>query len=114
MRRDEALLLDMLLAARDCRAFTSGKSFEDLQGDRMLQFALFKLIEILGEAAARISVDLQGAHPEIPWSRITGMRHRLVHAYFDVNLEIVHEVVERDLPELIRQLERLVPPEVQS
>lgn len=111
MRRDEALLLDMLLAARDCRAFSSGKSFEDLQSDRMLQFALFKLIEILGEAAGRVSVEFRSVHPEIPWLRIAGMRHKLVHDYFDVNLDIVREMLERDLPVLIQHLELLVPPE---
>ena len=111
MRRDEALLLDMLLAARDCRTFSSGKSLEDLQGDRVLQLALFKLIEILGEAAGRVSVEFRSAHPLIPWSGIVGMRHRLVHDYFEVNLEIVQEVLERDLPELIQHLELLVPPE---
>ena len=77
----------------------------------MHQLAILKSIEIIGEAASRVSAGTKEAHPEIPWREIIGMRNRLVHAYFDVNLIRVWDTVQEDLPALIAQLEPLVPPE---
>ena len=71
---------------------------------------MVKAVENIGEAASRISADTRQAYPEIPWSQIVGMRNRLVHAYFDINLDILWQVVQDDLPALIAQLEPLVPP----
>ena len=111
MRRDDILLLDMLLAAREAVEFSEGLTFEAFQRDRKAQLAILRSVEIVGEAAARIGVDTRDAHPEIPWARIVGMRNRLVHGYFNVNLARVWEAVERDIPRLIPQLESLIPPE---
>ena len=111
MRYDDAYLLDMLLAARDASRFMAGLTFADFERDRMAQLAILKAVELIGEAASQISDDAREAHPEIPWSNIVGMRNRLLHGYFDVNLERVWETVQQDVPRLIRQLELLVPPE---
>ena len=70
-----------------------------------------RLIQIIGEAARKISPAYKESHPQIPWTQIIGMRNRLVHEYFRVETEIVWEVVERDIPALIPLLEPLVPPE---
>ena len=75
------------------------------------QNAVMKAVEIVGEAASRLTAETKEAHPEIEWNEIIGMRHRLVHGYFAINYGRVWEVVHNDLPKLISQLEAIVPPE---
>jgi len=111
MRDDAGYLLDMLLAARDAQSFISGLSWEQFKGSRLHQNAVLKAVEIIGEAAARVSNETRAAHPEIPWSEVIGMRHRLVHGYFEVDLMKVWDTVHRDLPALSMLIEPLVPPE---
>ena len=112
MRRDDAsFLLDMLMAARDAVDFASGLTYDRFVQSRLHQHAIIKAVEIVGEAAARISNETKEAHADIPWAEIVGMRHRLVHAYFEVNLQRLWDTVHQDLPTLIAQLEPLVPPE---
>jgi len=111
MWRDEALLLDMLLAAREVRQYTNAKSFDEFNHDKLLQHAVTRLIEVIGEAARNISADFKEAHPQIPWPGIVGMRHRLVHEYFRVAPDKLWEVVKKDLPDLVTHLETLVPPD---
>ena len=111
MRHDNALLLDMLLAAREAQEIGRGATFSDFGENRTLQLAILKAVEIVGEAASRISADTKKQNREIPWADIVGMRNRLVHGYFDVNLLRVWETVERDIPRLIVQLEGLVSEE---
>lgn len=111
MRRDEAYLLDMLIAARDAVSFVQGLSAEQFGASRIHQQAVAKALETIGESAARISEPTRTAHPEIPWREIIGMRHRLVHDYFEVDRDKVWDTVQNDLPSLIAALEPLVPPE---
>ncbi len=111
MPRDDILLLDMLLAAREAAEFAEGLTFETFQRDRMAQLAILKAVEVVGEAASRVGADTRNAHPEIPWAAIVGMRNRLVHEYSNVNLARVWEAVMRDIPRLVPQLESLAPPE---
>ena len=112
MRRDDsAFLLDMLLAARDALSFTEGMSYDEFARDRRTQLSVLKSVEIVGEAAAHVSEDTRRPHPAIPWREIVGMRNRLVHAYFDIDLPLVWDTVRHDLPALIARLEPLVPPE---
>ena len=73
--------------------------------------AILKSVEIIGEAASRISEETKAGHPDIPWAEIIGLRNRLVHAYFAIQIDIVWQTVQEDLPPLIAQLEALVPPE---
>jgi uncharacterized protein with HEPN domain len=95
----------MLDAAMEARAFTEGCSREDLDHNRLLALALLKCIEIIGEAASRISPITQAGHPELPWADIIGMRNRLIHAYFDIDLDLVWDTVTIDLPPLIAMLQ---------
>ena len=111
MRRDEAYLLDMLIAARDALSFLHELSQDQFVASRLHQQAVTKALETIGEAAGRVSRSTRTAHPEIPWREITGMRHRLVHDYFEIDLDKVWEIVRNDLPPLIAKLEPLVPPE---
>ena len=108
-RRDDAnLLRDMLDAAKEAVAFAQGKRRADLDDDRKLVLSITRLVEIIGEAAGKVSKEFQASHSEIPWSDIIGMRNRLIHAYFDVDVDRVWDTVHDDLPPLITALERLI------
>ena len=111
MRRDDAWLLDMLLAARRAVRFAAPLTFSEFENGDLHQLAILKAVEIIGEAASRISEETKAEHPDIPWAEIIGLRNRLVHAYFAIQLDIVWQTVQDDLPPLIAQLEPLVPPE---
>ena len=111
MRRDDAWLLDMLLAARRAVKFAAPLTFSEFENGDLHQLAILKAVEIIGEAASRISEETKAGHPDIPWAEIIGLRNRLVHAYFAIQLDIVWQTVQEDLPPLIAQIEPLVPPE---
>lgn len=86
---DAARLRHMIDYAREAVQMCEGRVREDLDRDRMLNLSLVRLIEIVGEAASRVSGALQLAHPEVPWRKIAGTRNRLVHGYDDVNFKIL-------------------------
>lgn len=111
MDRDAAYLLDMLQAAREAQNLSAGLTWDALQQSKLHQYALVKVLEIVGEAARAISEPTKTAHPEIQWIRIIDMRNHLVHRYFRIDLPIVWDVVQNHLAPLIAQLEPLVPPE---
>lgn len=111
MWRDDAYMLDMLLAARKVQSYTRNVNWERFRDDDLIQNAVMYQIQIIGEAARKISRQHKDAHSEIPWQMIIGMRNRLVHEYFDIIPERVWDVVERDIPELIPLIEPLVPPD---
>ena len=85
------------------------KSREDLNQDIGLVLALMKSIENIGEAAGKLSDQFREEHAAIPWDRIIGMRNRLIHAYYDINRDILWQTVVEDLPPLIGQLEAALP-----
>ena len=111
MERDGAYLLDMLLAARDAVEFAGEITYSRFENSRLHQNAIVKAVEIVGEAASHVSSGMRESRPDIPWGEIVGMRNRLVHAYFDVDIGLVWRTVQEDLPALIAQLERIVPPD---
>lgn len=111
MWRDEAYLLDMLLAAQKVQRFIEDVTWDRFQQDDLLQSAVMHQVQIIGEAARRVSPGYKESHPEIPWARIVGMRHRLVHDYFQIDLERVWDVIKRDIPALIPLIQPLIPPE---
>lgn len=105
MRKDDLIRLrHMLDAACEAVDFAQNSRREDLDGDRKLTLALVKDVEIIGEAAYQVAEDARLNLPEIPWDDIVGMRHRLVHAYFDINLDILWKTVQEDLPPLVQIL----------
>ena len=106
--RDEAYLLDMLLAARDARPFVSGLDEAAFRASRLHQNAVIRSLEIIGEAAGKVSPATQAARPEIPWREITGMRHRLIHGYAEVRLDLAWTVAQERLGPLIAALEPLI------
>lgn len=101
-------LRHMLEAIEDASSFISGRARADLDSDKMLRFALVRCVEIVGEAAARLNEETRSSTPGIPWAAIVGMRNRLVHAYFDVDTEIVWKTVTSELPALAGRVRPLL------
>jgi uncharacterized protein with HEPN domain len=115
MRKDDQIRLrHMLEAAREALSFAENRTRKDLDTDRKLELALVKAIEIIGEAAVQATQECRDASPQIPWDSIIGMRNRLIHAYFDVNRDILWNTVTDDLPPLIAELERILGSESPS
>ena len=112
MRKDDTIRLrHMLDAAQEAMGFVQGRTRADLNDDRKLVLALVKDIDIIGEAAYQVAEIARDQLQDIPWNDIIGMRHRLVHAYFDINLDILWRTVQEDLPALTAVLGPLVPAE---
>lgn len=99
----------MLDAATEALSFAKGKSRADLNTDRMLVLSLIKAIEIIGEAANKVSAEVKTKYTSIPWLDIIGMRNRLIHAYFEINLDILWTTITEDVPSLVAELEKIVP-----
>jgi uncharacterized protein with HEPN domain len=98
----------MVDAGREAVRFTQGRPRADLDGDRVLALALVKPLEIVGEAAARVTPESRQAHPDVPWRDVVAMRNRLIHGSFDVDLDRVWDTVTDDLPPLLAQLDAVV------
>ena len=105
---DNIRLHHMLDAAREAIAFSKNKTRGSLDSDRQLVRALEKSIEILGEAAVRVTEERRRGLSGIPWKNIVGMRNRLIHAYFDINLDVLWKTIVEDLPPLIAELEKIL------
>ncbi len=94
----------MIGAAEAVVKFAAGKTREDFGDDQMLAFAVIRALEVIGEAATKVSGDLREELPGVPWANIVGMRNWLIHAYHDVNLDIVWRTVQEELPPLVKAL----------
>ncbi|BAM01443.1 hypothetical protein CLDAP_34030 [Caldilinea aerophila DSM 14535 = NBRC 104270] len=101
----------MLIAAREAREFSEGLTWEAFQRSSLHQHAIAKTLENIGEAARKVSDETRAAHPEIPWPQIIGLRHRIAHDYFRLDLVRMWEIVQHDVPALIEMIKPLVPPE---
>jgi uncharacterized protein with HEPN domain len=105
MRPDDQIrLLHLREAATKAIDFSKGKQRHDLDDDELLRLALTKLVEIVGEAAKSISPESRSAMPQVPWRAAARMRDRLVHHYFDINLNILWQTITEDLPQLLAAL----------
>lgn len=102
---DEVRLRHMLDAARQAVGFAKGRQRGDLERDVQLALALTRLVEIIGEAAKNVSAEERDRIPQVPWRSIAGTRDRLVHAYFDVDLDLLWQIVAVDLPPLVVAIE---------
>lgn len=109
--KDLSYAADMLEAASRAVRLAAGKTQADLDADELFQLAMLHLIQVVGEAAFKVSPDLRRQHPEIPWSKIAGIRHRIVHDYLNVDLDVIWDVLQQHLPDLVHQLEQVVPSE---
>ncbi|MBI5762712.1 MAG: DUF86 domain-containing protein [Planctomycetes bacterium] len=110
MRRDDAWLLDILLACRDVTEFVQGVSREQFMKDKMLQGALCHKLVVIGEAARAVSDEFKAAHALVPWRDLVGLRNRIAHEYFRLDLDIIWEISRKDVPSLITVIAPLVPP----
>lgn len=109
LKYDAIRLRHMLDASKEALSFAQGKGRGDLDKERQLALALIKSIEIVGEAASRISQDCREEFPVIPWAGIISMRNRLIHAYFEIDLDVLWKTITEDIPSLVLQLESIVP-----
>jgi uncharacterized protein with HEPN domain len=108
LKEDKVRLQHMYDAAREAVSFLEDRSRGELDNDRMLVLSLVKLIEIIGEAASRVTDKTRQQYDTIPWINIVAMRNRLIHAYYDVDLNILWGTVTDDLPLLISALEEIL------
>ncbi|MBM4352468.1 MAG: DUF86 domain-containing protein [Deltaproteobacteria bacterium] len=107
--RDPAYIWDMLEAARELSDYIAGMRFHDYEQNSMAQAAVERKLEIIGEAAGRVSESLKGAHPQIPWRGMIGLRNVLIHEYGEVRTERVWLVASERIPKLIEMLTPLLP-----
>jgi len=105
---DQVRLRHMLDAAIEIQQYVQSSTREDLNRDRKLVHSLVRLFEIIGEAATQVSEELRDNVPEIPWTVLIGMRNRLIHAYFSINLDVVWSTSTEDIPSLIKELKKLL------
>lgn len=105
---DQTRVENMLDHAREAADLARGRSRADLDTDRVFNLALTRLLEIVGEAAARVSEPTRNQHLHIPWQAIAGMRNRLIHGYDEVDFDVLWDVVQNDLPSLIADLQAIV------
>ena len=106
---DLTRLRHMLRHAEEAVQLAHGRSRADLDNDRLLNLALTRLLEIVGEAAARVSTSEQARHTAVPWHAIVGLRNRLIHGYDAVDFDILWNIIEFDLPSLIAELRQILP-----
>ena len=98
----------MLDAAREAESFANGRTRADLDNNRMLFHSLVRNLEIIGEAASQVSKEFRDARSGLPWSDVIGMRNRLIHAYFEVDPDVVWDTATQDLPLLVEALTKLI------
>jgi uncharacterized protein with HEPN domain len=106
--RDRIRLQHLADALNSAIRFAQGRERGDLDSDEMLLFALVRAIEIAGEAASQVTAETRAQLPDLPWSSIVGMRNRLVHAYFDINRDILWTTVTEAVPALAERLKNLL------
>jgi uncharacterized protein with HEPN domain len=107
MRDDRERLLDMLEAIQKIEQYAHDESFSS-RNENLVEVWMIHHLQIIGEAASRVSNELRARHPEVAWGGMIGMRHVLVHGYFETDKELIWRVVEQDIPKLKSQLEKIL------
>ena len=105
---DNIRLQHMFDHAMEATEMARGRKREALDIDRQLNLSLVRLLEIVGEAANHVSPSGQAAMPEIPWAKIIGLRNRITHGYYEIDFDVLWEIIQHDLPPLISELEKLI------
>jgi uncharacterized protein with HEPN domain len=100
MKKDEVFVRHMIDAIDEIQTFLASRTYREFVQDPLRMHACMRLFEIIGEAAGKLSKEYQSKHPEIPFSEMIGMRHKLIHHYFEVDMEILWKTYEEDLPGL--------------
>ena len=110
-RDDIVRIQHMLDAVQKITEFIQGRTRADLDVDEKLTLALIRLLEVVGEAAKSVSSPLRERYPQIPWREIAGTRDRLIHGYFDIDMDIIWKIVSQDLPPLISEIKKMLSAE---
>ena len=108
MRKDKAYIEHILQAISDTEKFMEGVSENEFYNDKEKQYAVIHALEIIGEATKNLSKEIKAKNPETDWTNIAGMRDKLIHEYFGINLPLVWQVVKADLPQLKKQAQKLL------
>ena len=108
MPRDAISIRQMFDHADEARQLAVGRVRADLDTDRLFQLAMTRLLEIVGEAAGRVSVSTRDQHPQIAWSEIVALRNRLIHGYDAVDCDVMWQIVQLDVPVLAAELRAIV------
>ena len=111
MLRDNAYLFDILESSRAALEYMRGKTWEEFSKAPLLQDAVVRRLEIIGEASGRISFETQQKYDHLPWQAMKGTRNKIIHEYDSIELDIIWEIVQQDLPHLVNELEKIIPPE---
>lgn len=107
--RDKTYLEHMLAHAREALHHANGRSYEDIRRERLLQLSLLHLVEIVGEAASKVSPATRTRLSHLPWKGMIGMRNRIIHGYDTADIAVLWDTLEEDLPALIAMLEEEIP-----
>ena len=107
MSRDDAYLFDILESSRTALEYMRGKSWDEFSKDPLLQDAVVRRLEIIGEASGRVTSATQKKHPNLPWQAMKGTRNRIIHEYDTIELDIIWDIVQQDLPLLVKELEKI-------
>lgn len=107
-RRDRDFLEDIMEASGRALRYVSGMDYEQFAADAKTQDAVIRTLEIVGEATKRLSEELRASHDQIPWRSMAGLRDRLIHGYFGVNLDIVWQIVTEELPDVRNSVREIV------
>jgi uncharacterized protein with HEPN domain len=111
MWRDDAYLYDILESARTAIEYMRGKDWDSFSEDILLQDAVVRRLEIIGEAAGRVSSETQEKHSYLPWHDMRGTRNKIIHEYDSIRLDVIWDIVHKDLPDLVKELEKIISPE---
>lgn len=107
-RKDEAYLRHIQDVIYDVKQFMKGVTKEEFFKNKEKQYAVLRALEIIGEATKNLSKELKAAHPEIQWNEIAGMRDKLIHQYFGVNIDLVWETFKKNIPELENRISEML------
>jgi len=111
MSRDDAYLIDILESSRAAIEYMGGKSWNEFSKDSLLQDAIVRRLEIIGEAAGKVSPATQKKYASLPWQAMKGTRNRVIHEYDSIQMDIIWDIVKKDLPFLVKELEKVVSSE---
>ena len=101
MKKDDCVYLHHIIDAfLQIEHYTDGVTYEEFLSNRLLQDGVIRQLEVMGEAARNLSEDLRNEYPKIPWRQMISLRNRMIHAYFNVNLQIIWEIIQGDIPNL--------------
>ena len=109
MKKDDTVYLRHIIDAfLQIERYTNGVTYEEFLSNSLLQDAVIRQLEVMGEAARNLSADLQNEYPAIPWRQMISLRNRMIHAYFNVNIQIIWEIIQGDIPNLKKDMMRVL------